>query len=264
MPNATPPAYPNRIVKMGDPDKRLVKLIQARLNARGCGPLVVDGDFGPGTKNAVRLFQARSVDSKGNPLVDDGMIGAVTWGALFGEKTVTHNDRPADPLLGKVLAVAAGQLHVRENPPDSNRGPEVDVYLRNVGLEPRGNDYSWCAAFVYWCFTQASKKGANPAVKTAGVLKHWSEAGKAGTRRILAKDAMENPGLIKPGFIFILNSGGGKGHTGLVEKVDGGILTTIEGNTNGAGSREGGGVYRLTSRKIADINTGFIDYSKRA
>lgn len=38
------------------------------------------------------------------------------------------------------------------------------------------------------------------------------------------------------------------GHVGFIEKVDGGTITTIEGNTNGGGSREGDGVYRKIRR----------------
>jgi hypothetical protein len=60
--------------------------------------------------------------------------------------------------------------------------------------------------------------------------------------------------------VFIMDHGGGLGHTGLVESVQGGLITTIEGNTNTALSREGGGVYRLT-RKLVEINKGFIDYA---
>jgi hypothetical protein len=77
---------------------------------------------------------------------------------------------------------------------------------------------------------------------------------------IASQDAVANPGNIAPGMIFIINHGAGKGHTGLVEKVEGGLLTTIEGNTDASMTREGGGVYRL-SRKVGEINKGFIDYS---
>ena len=59
--------------------------------------------------------------------------------------------------------------------------------------------------------------------------------------------------------IFIVNHCGGRGHTGLIERVAGGLLFTIEGNTDASRPREGGGVYRLT-RKLADIDIGFIDY----
>ena len=42
-------------------------------------------------------------------------------------------------------------------------------------------------------------------------------------------------------------------------RVDGGLLHTVEGNTDASKTREGGGVYRLT-RKLGDISKGFIDY----
>ena len=79
--------------------------------------------------------------------------------------------------------------------------------------------------------------------------------------RIPAADALARPSLVAPGQIFVLSTGGGLGHVGLVESVDGGVLTTIEGNTNDGGSREGIGVFRRTGpngRKIASINRGFL------
>lgn len=60
--------------------------------------------------------------------------------------------------------------------------------------------------------------------------------------------------------IFTMDHGGGLGHTGLVESVTGGIMTTLEGNSNVGGSREGIGVFRLT-RKVNSVNKGFIDYA---
>ena len=47
-----------------------------------------------------------------------------------------------------------------------------------------------------------------------------------------------------------------------MEKVDGGLMTTIERNTHASRKREGGGACRL-SRKIKEINKGFIDYGGR-
>jgi hypothetical protein len=50
------------------------------------------------------------------------------------------------------------------------------------------------------------------------------------------------------------------GHTGFVERVEGGHVHTIEGNTDASQGREGGGVYRL-ARRLASVNKGFIDYA---
>jgi hypothetical protein len=42
------------------------------------------------------------------------------------------------------------------------------------------------------------------------------------------------------------------------ESVTGGLIGTIEGNTDASKTREGGGVYRLT-RKLLEINKGYIE-----
>ncbi len=50
------------------------------------------------------------------------------------------------------------------------------------------------------------------------------------------------------GHIFVIDFGGGTGHTCLVIEVGGGKLVTIEGNTNDGGSREGVGVFQGDGR----------------
>ncbi len=246
-----------------------VKILQERLNKLRCGPsngaLAVDGEFGPDTFNAVQLFQARSVDMRGNPLKVDGKVGPLTWGALFPKLVITPQGFCSE--LAKVaVGVAATEeaAHVREDPERPNRGPEVDQYVRSVGLDPAGQ-YPWCAAFVYWSFQQAAEKlhvaGGNPVTRTGSVLEHWQKAAKnPRARRLLARDCQDNPSLVTPGMIFVLATGAGAGHTGLVEAVEGQYLITIEGNTNEVGSREGIGVFRRTSRKISHINRGFLVY----
>lgn len=247
--------YPNRVIKKDEKDKSIVKAVQKRLNEIGCGPIDVDGGFGPKTVNAVKLFQARSVDANGNPLIVDGKIGPISWEVLFGENTIKVVTEPSSDLLSRVIKIAKSQVGVLEDPIGSNSGPEVDEYLASVGLDP---GYFWCMAFVYWCFNKASKQLgiSNPAFKTAGVLSQWNNTNG---KRILSQDAVNNPSKIKPGQIFIMNYGGGSGHTGLVESVSGGFINTIEGNTNEAGSRNGIGVFKR-QRKINSVNKGFIEY----
>ena len=248
--------YPGRIIKKGDTDPKVVKAVQKILNEKGCGTIDVDGDFGSQTFNAVKLFQARFTDQNGNPLVIDGKIGPLSWAALFGKEKVHISEPPKSEMIKNVLKIAAEQIGVMEDPVGTNSGPEVDEYLECVGLGP---GFSWCAAFVYWVYNEACKKSGskNCVFKTAGVLSHWNNStGK----RITSQNAFADPSLVKPGQVFIMSYGGGLGHTGIVEKVNGGFLTTIEGNTNDGGSREGIGVFRRTGRKIKDINRGFIQY----
>lgn len=256
--------YPGYVIKAGESDRAIVKAVQLQLDARGCGPLERTGTFGPKTKASVKLFQARNVDSLGNPLKQDGKIGALTWAALFGNDTVPTATNASSAFLAAVLAKAESQVGVRETPKNSNSGPEVDGYLRCAGvpLSLPATQKPWCCAFVYWCFNEtASAQGlSNPMIRTAGCLEHWNGAVSHGASRIVASRAIADPALVRPGMIFILDHGEGRGHTGFVHQVSAGLLHTIEGNTDASLTREGGGVYRLV-RKLGDINKGFIDYA---
>jgi len=260
--------YPGYTIKMGETDARIVKALKAALNKalalKGGEAIVLDADnpsFGPRMKQAVQLFQARHLDDQNQPLKIDGEVGSLTWAALFGAARVPQVDQVKDSFLSLVLAEAglAADAGVREQPKNSNRGPEVDVYLKRAGVPP---GLAWCCAFTYWCFDEAAKKAgrANPMFKTAGCLAHWNNAEKKGARRIPARDVQADASLVKPGMVFIMDFGGGLGHTGFVERVEGGYIHTIEGNTDASQSREGGGVYRL-QRKINSVGKGFIDYA---
>lgn len=259
--------YPGRIIKLGEADAAVVAALKTQLNL----VLATDGDpdlkldpanpdFGPRMKQVVKLFQARNVDHDGRPLKQDGEVGSLTWEALFGTGSVPSSDAPPGVFLSSVLAVAAAEeaKQVREVPRNSNRGPQVDEYLKRAGVEP---GLSWCCAFVYWCFDEAAKAAGvvNPMVKTAGCLDHWNRAQSRGASRVLAAQAIKDPQRVQAGMVFIMDHGAGFGHTGLVEHVAGGLITTIEGNTDASKTREGGGVYRLT-RKLVEINKGFILY----
>jgi hypothetical protein len=257
-----PIPYPGKVVKKKHRDRETVLAVQRRLNEMNCGPIDEDGDFGPQTHGAVLLFQARFPDVFGLPLKVDGEIGSLTWAALFGAQSVPVRNETSNELLARVLDVAASQINVMETSP--NRGPQVDEYVKSVGLNPGGR-FAWCVCFLYWCFEKACKDigRANPMIKTAGVLDHWNRAGTKGVPRVTTQQAINNPSLVRPGHIFTMKMSTTLGHTGIVERVMGGRLVTIEGNTNPGGSRDGVGVFRREMRKISSINKGFIDYSAR-
>ncbi len=171
-------------------------------------------------------------------------------------------------ILQKALAYACTQIGVMEEPLGSNRGKMVDAYQRSIGLNPADKN-PWCMAFVYWVFEQAAAElgVVNPAIRSAQCVNVWHRASNmAAPKQTTDERAKANWKLVKPGMIFImeLNPLTHAGHTGFVESVNynTGIMTTIEGNSNELGSREGLGVYRLKRRKINSINVGFIDYSE--
>jgi hypothetical protein len=144
----------------------------------------------------------------------------------------------------RLLSIARSQLGISEEPKGSNKGHQVETYLASVGL-PGG--FPWCMAFVYWCVNQCSAeaKTKNPLKKTGGVLDQWQS--------MPADCKSKTPA---PGDVFIMRFGHGTGHTGFVEKVDGQLIHTIEGNTNDDGSREG---YEVARRiRPASFITGYI------
>jgi len=135
-------------------------------------------------------------------------------------------------LSQQALTVAVSTIGVHEQG-GNNQGPEVDLYLASVGLNP---DFPWCAAWVYYVFRQAAQQLGlpNPCPRTGSAIKMWKLSDMAW------RDS--NPA---PGAIYVLDHGGGIGHVGIVETSDDtGVLTEISGNTNAAGSREGNCVWR--------------------
>lgn len=155
------------------------------------------------------------------------------------------------------LQVAISQMGQKELPIGSNKGPMIDKYLAAVNLNP---GYAWCQAFVYWCYQQAAQQLSqnNPVVKTAGVLDCWNRT--AVQFKIPQAEAIKHPKLILPGYQIMFNHGKGKGHTGVVERVEGQIVHTIEGNSNSDGSREGYAVVRQKRRIDNKLLAGFIKY----
>lgn len=103
----------------------------------------------------------------------------------------------------------------------------------------------WCAMFTSWCFHQAGmpRSGMTYTAWTPGIYAAARAAGRW---------SASGP---KPGdlvlFSFMKASASrplGISHVGLVEAVGSDGITTIEGNTNEAGSRTGGKVMRKKRR----------------
>lgn len=133
-------------------------------------------------------------------------------------------------LKEKALEIAHGEIGKQEIPLNSNWGPHVQKYLAAVGITFPA---FWCMAFVIWCIKQACEKmGVKFPLKTT-----------AGVMDLYLWVKQNHPDWIfhspMPGDIFIMDFGGGKGHTGFVLKAFDLISETIEGNSNDEGSRNG-------------------------
>jgi hypothetical protein len=140
-----------------------------------------------------------------------------------------------------MLRLAASQVGVREQRKNRTK------YGRWYGM----NGQAWCAMFVSWV-------GAHAGVSLPKINSNKGFAAVVSARSFARKN---NLLTTKPrvGSVFLIIGRNGKGHTGLVESINWArrTITTIEGNTNAGGSRNGDGVYRRT-RRISKINGGFM------
>lgn len=151
----------------------------------------------------------------------------------------------------KIIAVAASYIGALEKP--GNKGfynTEFEAKLRAVGFYTGA---PWCAFFTKLVYKEAyaDHNGMKAIVNTCGsggALLTLSNFKNNGTFTV-----GEEP---KPGAIVIWQLGKtSSGHAGIVESVDlkTNTMTTIEGNTNANGSREGDRV----ARKLRTIKRGY-------
>lgn len=147
------------------------------------------------------------------------------------------------PLLPRALvAVVLREIGVTESPPNSNTGPRVNEYKAATNLNPRAA-WPWCAAFVCWCVREAlaatgvkeTKTFKRPRTAGAWDFENWSLAQDDST-----STRKPHRGDIQPGDIVVFTFS----HIGIATSAPDakGNVRTIEGNTDGAGSREGGAV----------------------
>lgn len=224
-----------------------VKQLQELLNAYDKNTVLrVDGDFGIATLNTVKRFQ----QSKG--LTADGVVGPKTWRALSP---------------GALLNNAKAQTNSAANTASSPQGLLADIAAKYIGVKETGNNkagnsktlqaifksdslvvngvtdgYPWCAAFVSFCVQKLLNY--SPFFPTIIPPR------EASVSRFLNIWAKNNSCLIFPVNSTLFTPQKGDivvftfSHIGIVESVSGRMITTIEGNTNDAGSREGSVVAR--------------------
>lgn len=152
-----------------------------------------------------------------------------------------------DDLATNVIRFAMTQNGVQEQPKGSNRGPEVDEYVKYVGIDP-AQQIPWCACFVSFCIGKTAT--------ALGISAQFHSS--AGAMNLLAK----NPSLVVPVVVVpcvgVIDHGQGKGHAFFITAInDDGSYQDIEGNSNSGGSREGFEVV-VRQRQPAEITGGFI------
>lgn len=188
-------------------------------------------------------------------LVADGVDGPLTWQTIFN-KIVTSSEQPKDSkpdstisLVKKIIALAREEVGVHEIG-ETNCGKRVNEYKGATYLD-NTQSWPWCAAFICWLFREAMKGGnytfKRPTTASAWAFENWAE-----DQDLSIRIKKPHNGDIVAGDIVIFTFS----HIGLAISSPNkdGIVQTIEGNTDVAGSREGGGVY-LKERHISKIRS---------
>ena len=168
----------------------------------------------------------------------DGADGPVTWNAILAKLSTKEPVASGDTIPEKMVALAREEIGVSEVD-GTNCGPRVDEYKAATWLDA-DKGWPWCAAFICWLIREATEEDETTfkRPRTAGAWDFENWAKQESTHGIeLRKPTNED---IKAGDIVIFTFS----HIGLAVKDadSSGYVVTIEGNTNGAGSREGGSV----------------------
>lgn len=170
-----------------------------------------DGNFRPEhITQLIKLWQ------EAHQLEPDGYCGPLTQ-ATFEPHTPSR-------LGAATLAVAIEELGNGEEG-GNNSGPHVARYKGIVDDGDPDDDGAWCASFLSYCTSVAADRlGVDmPIKKTGGAKRLHKTVGEAGSFVSAAK----------PGDIVCWDrgkKGSWQGHVGIVEKVENGVLHTVEGN----------------------------------
>lgn len=162
-----------------------------------------------------------------------------------------------------------------DDPTANAGGKNYTKYARDLAVYPFYNGsktaVAWCDVFVDWCFVQAyGLKNAlsltcqpTDASRNYGAGCKWSRNYYKNQGKLHASDPQPGDQIF-----FYSKDKSSISHTGLVYKVDGKKVYTVEGNTSGASGviSNGGGVckksYSLTYARLAGY--GRPDYGEEA
>lgn len=226
-------------LRKGSKGSSVVKL-QKLLNAYHLSvTLEVDGDFGAATHKAVKEFQ------KSSGLISDGIVGAKTWQVLsLGHPSITKTKKSSHLVkthggLGRYFSpqhlladIASKYIGVKESGDNkAGKSKELLAIFEADDLATAGvtDGYPWCAAFVSFCVQKLltnspAFSGVVPPreASVSRFLNIWASNNKC---LVFPKDST----LFSPakGDIVVFNFS----HIGIVEEINGKMVTTIEGNT---------------------------------
>lgn len=154
----------------------------------------------------------------------------------------------------EIVRLCTAEIGVKEVN-GTNCGERVDEYKAATWLSPK-KGWPWCAAFICWIVREAlqnvgaktkTAKFTRPRTAGAWDMENWSlqQDSTTWTKKPHRNDIL--PGDI---VVFLFS------HIGFAVSAPdkNGYVTTVEGNTDTSGSREGGGVFRK-KRHISKIRS---------
>jgi Putative peptidoglycan binding domain len=221
-----------------------VRRVQEWLTYHGIAT-AVDGQFGSATERCVAQFQAA------RNLSPSAVVDEATWTGLvrpLADVIVAPAPDGGEGLSTYLLRCA--QYHLQYHPIEvggDNRGPWVRLYMN--GNE--GPSWYWCAGFVTFVLRQACE-GLGMGMPIAGSFSCDLLAAQAQASDRFVRGtsvARDEPGWDEMGAtqIFLVRRASSDWtHTGISFEGQSEIFSTIEGNTNDEGSRNGYEVCRRT------------------
>ena len=198
-----------------------------------------------GKKEAIRAVQ------RVLGITADGIDGPVTWSTILAELSAKDSSlNISGNIPEKMVQLAREEIGVSEVD-GTNCGPRVDQYKAATWLDA-SKGWPWCAAFICWLVRESIEnedvKFKRPRTAGAWDFENWAKQ-QIANGVDLRKPTNED---IKAGDIVVFTFS----HIGLaVKDIDSrGYVKTIEGNTNGVGSREGGSVLEK-KRHVSSIRS---------
>ena len=192
-------------------------LAQTELARLGLYKGAIDGDHGPLTTAALVAFTEAHPDTFGG-------IAAPGKGGV----------------ASRMLAAMLTQEGVRET--SKNQGPGIAKYWEATTYGPDGykNREPYCSALICWAMAEAVKHTSPQGFRPFRSAKAYDVEAWAKKNAGNGVTTLDNASAARSGDLFTLSA---VSHIGQIVRIEGNVAVTIEGNTDGSGSREGDGVY---------------------
>ncbi len=231
---------PKKTVEKGRRGNK-VKQIQEWLNFHHCRT-TIDTDFGPATQACVTDYQKQS------NLPVTGKVDEQTWRSLIKPMTgaLLAPTEISNMSASEAVLFVANQ-HVNPNPVEiggANCGPWVRLYCEGND----GSPWAWCAGFVTLIMHQAyfyrdQKAPIKGSVSCDSLASQAKKAGLFVTESDITSERVNWNELGACGVFLRRRTSTDWTHTGFSHSGIGDVrelvFSTIEGNTNDEGSREG-------------------------